>query len=141
MPTPAFFELLRQLLEKPVTNLFPFKRMPSSITKFLATGKINPPVPLPDGFRGKLEYEIDKCIGCGQCERVCPTQAIEVVGEPPKRKIVHYVSRCCFCAQCVDVCPVKCLSMGKDFLIANTDNYSDDLIVGAKEKAAKKKKS
>ncbi len=140
MPTPAFFELLKQLLSKPATNLFPCKYAPSSITKFLAKGKINPPVPVPKDFRGKLGYDVDKCVGCAACERVCPTRAIEMVGEVPKRKIVHFVTRCCFCGQCVDVCPVKCLEMTEEFLLADTDNYSDNLIVGPKELLKKKKK-
>ena len=53
MPTPAFIELIKQFFSKPATNLFPAKFAPSSITKFLAKGKINPPVPVPDKFRGK----------------------------------------------------------------------------------------
>ncbi|MFC2175251.1 4Fe-4S binding protein [archaeon] len=137
MPTPAFFELLKQLLHKPATNLFPFKFVPRSVTKFLERGKINPPVPVPKEFRGQLAYDIDKCIGCAACERVCPTQAIEMVGKIPNRKIIHFTGRCCFCGQCVDVCPVKCLAMSEKFLLADTDNYSDALIVGGKPKAKK----
>ena len=141
MPTPAFFELLKQFVKKPVTNLFPSKFAPRSITKFLAKGKINPPIEVPDGFRGKLVYDIDKCIGCGACERVCPAHAIEMVGEPgPGRKVVHYAGRCCFCGQCVDVCPVKCLEMSKEFLLADTDNYSSGLVDGDTAKLKKKKK-
>ena len=129
MPTPAFFELVKQILSKPATNLFPSKFAPPSIKKFLSKGKINPPVAVPNGYRGKLMYNRDKCIGCGMCVRVCPAAAMKLVGEPPKRKIRHYVSRCTFCGICTEVCPVKCLHMSDEFLLADFDKYSDNLIV------------
>ena len=27
---------------------------------------------LPEGYRGKIEFDPDKCIGCGICAGVCP---------------------------------------------------------------------
>ncbi|MCX6665898.1 MAG: 4Fe-4S binding protein, partial [Euryarchaeota archaeon] len=44
-------------------------------------------------------------------------------------KIKIYLARCTFCSQCNDVCPVNCLSMSNEFLLADTDKYSKDLIV------------
>ncbi|MEA2053588.1 MAG: 4Fe-4S binding protein [Candidatus Thermoplasmatota archaeon] len=46
-----------------------------------------------------------------------------------KRQIKIYVSRCIFCSQCNDVCPVNCLHMSKEFMLADTDRLSDNLIV------------
>ena len=78
---PAFPEVLRQILKKPVTNLFPARYLPKSITGFLnkvAAGEatINPPVALPPNFRGKITYDRDICIGCKLCVRVCPAHEI-----------------------------------------------------------------
>jgi formate hydrogenlyase subunit 6/NADH:ubiquinone oxidoreductase subunit I len=121
---------LKQLFEGPFTNLFPANRVPKSTSEFLKKGDIVPPIPLPENFRGKLVYERDKCIGCYSCIRVCPANAIQaVVDKDGKRKIKMFMARCTFCSQCVDVCPVKCLHMSDTFLMADYDNYSDDLVI------------
>jgi ferredoxin len=125
-------QVFTQMFKKPFTNKFPAKYQPSSTTKFLAdvgAGKaeIIPPIETPEGFRGKIQYDKDKCIGCKLCIKVCPCGAIEY--KEKEKKIKIYVSRCCFCAQCNDICPVDCLSMSNEFLLADTDKYSKDLIV------------
>ena len=124
--------VFRQLFKKPWTNKFPAKYQPNNTTKYFeqvvkGKAKINPPVETPKNFRGKIQYDRDKCIGCKLCIKVCPCGAIEF--KEKEKKIKIYLSRCCFCSQCNDVCPVKCLSMSDDFLLADTDKYSKDLIV------------
>jgi formate hydrogenlyase subunit 6/NADH:ubiquinone oxidoreductase subunit I len=121
-----------QLFKKPFTNKFPAKYTPSSTTKFLqnvekGTAKLIPPVPVPEGFRGKIQYDKEKCTGCRLCLKVCPCSAIEF--KPDEKKIKIYLARCCFCSQCNDVCPVGCLSMSQAFLLADGDKYAPDLIV------------
>jgi len=123
---------LSQMFKKPFTNLFPAKYAPADVTGFLkAVGEgkatINPPVKTPPNFRGKIQYDKDTCIGCKLCLKVCPTEAIEFKEDEKKIKI--YLSRCCFCAQCNEICPKDCLSMSDEFLLADTDKYSPDLIV------------
>ena len=125
-------QVFAQMFKKPWTNKFPAKYQPSSTTKFLAdvgAGKaeIIPPIETPEGFRGKIQYDKDKCIGCKLCIKVCPCGAIEY--KEKEKKIKIYLARCCFCAQCNDICPVDCLSMSNEFLLADTDKYSKDLIV------------
>jgi len=115
--------LIKQGFSKPGTNPFPKKYAPDSVGKL---GKINPPIPLPEDFRGKIKYDRKKCIGCKMCVTVCPANAMEYIQDV--KKIKHYVSRCAFCKQCVDVCPVKALRMSEEFLLADTDKESDNLI-------------
>lgn len=125
-------QLLTQMFKKPFTNKFPAKYIPPSTTKFLEdvqNGKatIIPPIETPEGFRGKIQYDKDKCTGCKLCIRVCPSGAIEF--KEKEKKIKIYLARCTFCSQCNDVCPVNCLSMSNEFLLADTDKYSKELIV------------
>jgi len=119
---PMAKEVLRQLFKRPFTNLFPAKHIPRSVTGFLKDvekekRKINPPVPTPPGFRGKIKYHKDKCIGCGLCVSVCPANA--VVFQEREKKIKYHLFRCTFCGQCVDVCPVKALEFTDEFLLAD----------------------
>jgi NAD(P)H-quinone oxidoreductase subunit I len=121
-----------QMFKKPWTNKFPAKYTPSNTTRFLqqvqaGKAKINPPVELPPGFRGKIQYDKEKCTGCQLCIKVCPSGAIEF--KPEEKKIKIYLARCTFCSQCNDVCPFKCLSMSNEFLLADSNLYSKDMIV------------
>jgi len=125
-------QVFSQMFKKPFTNRFPAKYAPKNTTKFLeevgaGRAEIIPPIEVPKGFRGKIQYDKDKCIGCKLCIKVCPSEAIEFIEENKKIKI--YLSRCTFCSQCNDICPVKCLSMSNEFLLADSDKYSKDLIV------------
>jgi formate hydrogenlyase subunit 6/NADH:ubiquinone oxidoreductase subunit I len=124
--------ILRQLFQKPATNIFPAKYAPESTLSFLdmvarQEVKLHPPVTVPPGFRGKIAYDRENCSGCQQCYKICPTKAIEWL--PEEKKIKIFVSRCCFCAQCVDVCPVNTLAMTEEFLLASYDKYADELVV------------
>jgi formate hydrogenlyase subunit 6/NADH:ubiquinone oxidoreductase subunit I len=120
------------MFKKPWTNKFPAKYAPANTTKFLddvAAGKakIIPPVETPPNFRGKIQYDKEKCIGCKLCMKVCPCEAIEY--KEKEKKIKIYLARCCFCSQCNDICPTNCLSMSNEFLLAGADLYAKDLIV------------
>jgi len=125
-------QLLAQLFKKPFTNKHPKKYIPSSSTNFfknIESGKetMVPPIGTPERFRGKIVYDKEKCIGCKLCLIVCPSEAIVFKAE--EKKIMIYLARCTFCAQCNDICPVSCLSMSNEFLLADTDKYSQSLIV------------
>ncbi|MBN2067230.1 MAG: 4Fe-4S binding protein [Candidatus Diapherotrites archaeon] len=115
-------ELLKQLFKRPFTNKFPSKRIPESVNGFLekaekGKAKINPAIPVPEGFRGRIEYYREKCIGCQLCTKVCPADAIVFL--PKEKKVEYHLFRCSFCGQCVEICPVKALEFTKEFLLAD----------------------
>jgi len=125
-------QVFSQMFKKPFTNKFPAKYAPKNTTKFLeevgaGRAEIIPPIEVPNGFRGKIQYDKEKCIGCKLCLKVCPSEAIEF--KETDKKIKIYLARCTFCSQCNDICPVNCLSMSNEFLLADSDKYSKDLIV------------
>lgn len=61
----------------------------------------------PEGLSGayQLAYHADKCVDCGQCATVCPSNAQRIAGGK------HYFDRdfCTLCSRCVEPCPAKAL--------------------------------
>ena len=88
-------------------------------------------MPVPDNGRYKLHNEIDDCIVCDKCAKVCPVDCIdiegikatEVIGKTSdgtsKRiyaaKFDIDMAKCCFCGLCTTVCPTECLTMTKSY--------------------------
>jgi len=69
------------------------------------------PCVVPERYRGKAEFDIDSCIGCGACVNVCPTLALTMVDDtdanPPVRKITYRYDTCIFCGNCQDNCTTE----------------------------------
>jgi formate hydrogenlyase subunit 6/NADH:ubiquinone oxidoreductase subunit I len=88
-------------------------------------------IPVPDNGRYQLHNEIDDCIVCDKCAKVCPVDCItiEPIKSPeefgktsdgtPKRiyaaKFDIDMGKCCFCGLCTTVCPTECLTMTKTY--------------------------
>ena len=74
----------------------------------------------PEGFRGKHEFDAEKCIGCGACARICSSDAIDVIDEGGTRTIRINYGHCSFCAFCQDECPTEALKLtGEYHLLAD----------------------
>ena len=87
--------------------------------------------PIPDNGRYRLHNEIDDCIVCDKCAKICPVDCItiepikatEEIGKTsdgtPKRIYAATfdidMGKCCFCGLCTTVCPTECLTMTKVF--------------------------
>ncbi len=88
-------------------------------------------LPVPDNGRYQLDCEIDDCIVCDKCAKVCPVDCIDI--EPIKSaEVISYTSdgspvrlyaakfdidmaKCCFCGLCTTVCPTECLTMANEY--------------------------
>mgnify|MGYP002624141284 CR=1 FL=1 len=133
MKLPLVQDLLKHLVSKPITNPFPARRMPGSVTDTLsavAAGKaqLAPPVPMPATGRGAVAYDASKCVGCKMCIQVCPAHAIEFV--PETKKVRVFLGGCIACAQCADVCAKKALVPSPEFLKAAEDRAAGALVLG-----------
>lgn len=101
-------------------------------------------IPVPDHGRYRLHNEIDDCIVCDKCAKICPVNCIDI--EPIKAteeigktsdgttkriyaaKFDIDMGKCCFCGLCTTVCPTECLTMTKAYDFSTYDiaehNYS-----------------
>jgi formate hydrogenlyase subunit 6/NADH:ubiquinone oxidoreductase subunit I len=114
-------------------------------------------IPVPDNGRYRLHNEMDDCIVCDLCAKICPVNCIDI--EPIKSteeigktsdgstkriyaaKFDIDMAKCCYCGLCTTVCPTECLTMTKtydysEFDIRNMVYHYTDL---SPDQAAEKK--
>jgi len=70
------------------------------------------PCVVPERYRGKPEFNMDTCIGCGACVNVCPspgclTMVDDLQSDPPVRRITHRYDTCIFCGNCEANCTTE----------------------------------
>ena len=100
-------------------------------------------LPLPDNGRYQLHNEIEDCIVCDKCAKVCPVDCIDI--EPIKATgIAGYASdgsairlfaakfdidmaKCMFCGLCTTVCPTECLTMTSEYDFSTFDITTHNL--------------
>jgi len=56
-----------------------------------------------------IQRDEERCVHCGACTAVCPTEALSVSGED--KKVVLDPEKCVACGNCVNVCTVKCIDL------------------------------
>jgi len=62
---------------------------------------------VPARYKGRPEYDVDLCVGCGACASVCPTKCISVEDDliTEKRTLKLNYGICVYCKLCADACP------------------------------------
>lgn len=55
--------------------------------------------------------DLEKCIGCGTCSRVCPEGIVEMKKQKGKNVPITDYDYCKGCGICAEECPVKCIKM------------------------------
>jgi formate hydrogenlyase subunit 6/NADH:ubiquinone oxidoreductase subunit I len=76
-----------------------------------ATVRLPGSVPVPEGFRGRVSIDPQRCLACGMCSYVCVSDAITGLNQARSYVWAYDPGRCAFCARCVDRCPGHALSM------------------------------
>ncbi|MDO6389182.1 NADH-quinone oxidoreductase subunit I [Pontibacter sp. BT731] len=94
-------------------------------------------IPVPENGRYRLHNEIDDCIVCDLCAKICPvncitiesvkaTEEIGMTSDGTKKRLYAPVfdidmAKCCFCGLCTTVCPTDCLTMTPVYDFAEVD--------------------
>ncbi len=94
-------------------------------------------IPVPDNGRYRLHNEIDDCIVCDKCAKICPVNCIDIEpiksveeigktsdGTPKRLYAARFdidMAKCCFCGLCTTVCPTECLTMTKVYDFSEFD--------------------
>ncbi len=115
-------------------------------------------IPVPENGRYRLYNEMDDCIVCDKCAKICPVNCIDI--EPIKAtddigltsdgtmkrlyaaKFDIDMAKCCFCGLCTTVCPTECLTMTSTYDFSEWDvramNYEFSNL--SKEEAEEKRR-
>lgn len=119
------FYVWKRAFEKPYTDPKPLKDRPGT-----------------DHYRGFHKNDLEKCIGCGTCSKICQNDAIDMVpiseietekGDSGLRPKIDY-GRCCWCALCVDICPTSSLTMSNEYIWIDNDAEVFRFIPGKDDK-------
>ena len=103
-------------------------------------------IPVPDTGRYQLHNEIDDCIVCDKCARICPVNCITIEpirspeefgktsdGTPRRIYAARFdidMGKCCFCGLCTTVCPTECLTMTKEYDFSTFDIRTHNFAFG-----------
>lgn len=114
-------------------------------------------IPVPDNGRYQLYNEMDDCIVCDKCAKICPVNCITIepirsaeefgkTSDGTSKRIYAAkfdidMGKCCFCGLCTTVCPTECLTMTKtyDFSVLDIREHNFPFGNMSEEEIARKK--
>ncbi len=112
-------EVLRHSVKTPATCNYPFEK-----------------AEMPEGFRGKMAFDSDKCIGCKICVRDCPAAAVTITKVGEKLFEAEFrLDFCIYCEQCAESCPKDAIQATKEFELAALDRKCHKVTFHAKARA------
>ncbi len=102
------------------------------------------PRPAAENYRGFHLNDMEKCIGCSSCQKICDNAAITMVKVPhlPEdpvkgirnlRPAIDY-GRCCWCALCVDICPTGAIELSREYVHTCNGDEIDSYFILPQEK-------
>lgn len=94
-------------LKKAVTREYPFVRQH-----------------LPAKFRGRPDWDVEKCINCKICEKVCPSSAVNITKTDDNLSFKLDLNKCIFCGNCAYNCPKQSITMSKEYELASDKKSS-----------------
>ena len=88
-------------------------------------------LPVPEVGRYQLDVEIDDCIVCDLCAKICPVDCIEIesikateaIGKTSDGSVKRLyapkfdidMAKCMYCGLCTTVCPTECITMTNQY--------------------------
>lgn len=104
---------LKNVVKKPATFMYPDK-----------------PMPVDKRSRGMLSLDMDNCIGCELCYKICPADAIKMTKinmhfprNPRDEAPAVDFNKCIFCGLCSEICPPQVLHHTHKFDISTEDRF------------------
>ncbi len=88
--------VLRNLITGPVTTRYP-----------------DGPADIPEGNRGRVDWDMEPCTLCGLCQKRCPPLAVVV--DKIAGTVSLQVFRCISCGVCADICPKGAISISQEY--------------------------
>ncbi len=95
---------------------------------------------VPPRGRYQLHNDIDNCIVCDKCVKICPVNCITIEAIPSptligktkdgKAKRIYPatfdidMAKCCFCGLCTTVCPTHCLTMTSRYAYSTSNIHN-----------------
>lgn len=123
---PYIYKAIKNIFSKPLTKRYPEEK-----------------VEVTDGYRGKIEFDANSCIGCGLCTRVCSPEAItkEVLKleEGDQITMTFDLGSCTFCGMCSDFCMKNAIKLTNEYEMIYTRS-SERIVKGTFFKKAPPKK-
>ena len=125
MNFPFIREAISNVFSKPSTRNFPAENVEAK-----------------PNYRGRIVYDAEKCVNCGNCVKVCSPTAItrkyEDVEGGQRITYTFDLTSCTFCGTCQDFCDEGAIVLSPDYhMVAEK---ASDLVVSGTRFAAKKGK-